>query len=266
MVKDAEKCLQAGMNDHITKPVSPERLTQALNKWLLVTNKAASPASEDTVEAHSSGYPVDLVALKHFDALQGIRRIGGKPEAYRKQLRRFRERYPDAVDRLQQLINTRGMLAGEEYCHAIKGVFGALGANALFDDATKIDKLLKERKMPEAEQFEEMLLQLQQAMNEIDGLITSSKELVAAEIMDRDELLAKLSALAILLKSDVSAAEDLLAKLRAGVAGTVMEQALVEMSASMDLFEIDDVLDQVNRLRGDVEAVEPDTRKGASNE
>ena len=31
---DRERCLEAGMNDYITKPVSPQSLAEVLDKWL----------------------------------------------------------------------------------------------------------------------------------------------------------------------------------------------------------------------------------------
>ncbi|WP_176963539.1 transporter substrate-binding domain-containing protein [Mariprofundus sp. NF] len=267
MAKDAEKCLQAGMSDHITKPVSPERLIQALSKWLPVTDKAISASADSAVDTELSDYPADLMNLSHFDAVAGIRRIGGKPQAYRKQLKRFRERYPDAVDKLQQLVNSKRMQAAEDFCHAIKGVFGALGADALFDSATEIDLLLKDGKTPELQQFEQMRMLLQQTMDEIDGLtMPASEQPLAADVMEREELLAKLAALKILLESDVGAAEDLLGKIRAGVAGTAIEQAVGEMSASMELFEIDGVLKQLERLREQVGEDEKVSRKGAGDE
>jgi CheY-like chemotaxis protein len=34
MKGDREKCLQAGMDDYIAKPVQPKELSEALERWL----------------------------------------------------------------------------------------------------------------------------------------------------------------------------------------------------------------------------------------
>jgi CheY-like chemotaxis protein len=38
MQGDRELCLEAGMNDYITKPVSPQVLEEVLEKWLSKDN------------------------------------------------------------------------------------------------------------------------------------------------------------------------------------------------------------------------------------
>ena len=34
MQGDREKCLEAGMNDYVSKPISPQALSETLDKWL----------------------------------------------------------------------------------------------------------------------------------------------------------------------------------------------------------------------------------------
>ncbi len=249
MAQDAETSRQAGMNDHISKPVVPERLMAALAKWLPAGKQAVAgkPVDAQTAPAEQ---PADLLALRSLDAAQGIHRIGGKAEAYRKQLHRFREHYSAAVDELQRLITEKGVQAGEEYCHAIKGVSGNLGANELFACLTELDGLLKQGTVPEPAQFERLRQLLQQVMAEIDGLaVPSAVAPAASAALGRDELLDKLAALASLLESDLGAAEASLAELRAGVAGGEMEQAVTEIAAKVDVFAIDEALALIKTLR-----------------
>jgi signal transduction histidine kinase/CheY-like chemotaxis protein/HPt (histidine-containing phosphotransfer) domain-containing protein len=245
MAQDAANCRQAGMDDYISKPIAPERLVAVLGKWL--------PADGRTVLAEppaADACPDDLAVLTSVDAREGIRRIGGSVEAYRRQLRRFRENYPDAAAELQRLIAEQGAMAGEAYCHSLKGVSGNLGANELFACLAEMDSVLQRGRMPEAGQFEHMRRSLRRIMTEIDVASTvTPAPVIAAATLSRDELLAKLSALAALLNSDLGAADVALTELRSGAAGTGEEAAIMEIAARMDVFAIDEAAALVAALR-----------------
>ncbi len=244
MAEDAQKCLQAGMNDYITKPVAPERLQAVLAKWLPA--ETTSPSAATNPDAVAPEIPADLLALKTVDAAQGIRRIGGKAGAYRNQLYRFRKNYSGALAELQRTIRENGVEAGEDYCHALKGVTGNLSANELFACISAVDNVLKSGMMAAPEQFERMGQLLQQTMDEIDGLATPvAAKPKATTTNDRNQLLAKLLALASLLKSDLGAADQLLAELLGDEAGMETEQDLVRIAALMDRFATDEALEQI---------------------
>ena len=247
MEQDAETSRQAGMNDHITKPVDPERLMAALAKWLPPRKQTASKPIE--AKASMTELPADLSALRSIDATQGIYRIGGKAGAYRRQLRRFRKHYA-AADELEHLVAEQGLAAGEAYCHALRGVSGSLGANELLACATELDGVLKQGKLPEAAQFERLRHLLQQVMAEIDGLAASNVASPSARAaLGRDEVLAKLAALTTLLETDLSAAELPLEELRAGVVGSEVEQAVAEIAAEVDEFAIHEALALIDSLK-----------------
>ena len=241
------------MNDHITKPVAPDRLAATLAKWLSAKggrparDKPALPLVSDPVTPR---YPAELLSMKSVDAAQGIRRIGGKPDAYRKQLLRFRENYANAIDELERLVTQKGAQAGEEYCHALKGVSGNLGANELFTAMTGMDGLLKQGKMPEKAQFEHLRELLQDMLAEIDGLKGAKPSATGtAKLLSRDELLAKLAALGMLLENDLGAADALLTELRSGSMDAEVAGTIREIAASIDVFAIEEAQKKINGLR-----------------
>ncbi|MBA3022825.1 MAG: response regulator [Gammaproteobacteria bacterium] len=250
MAQDAERSQQAGMNDHITKPVAPDRLMETLRKWLPKRHGEGSAAATAVRTPATPGYPADLLALKSVDAAQGIRRIGGKAEAYRKQLLRFREHYANAADELQRLATENGSKAAEEYCHALKGVCGNLGADELFALTTAIDGLLKQDRPPEAALFEQMREALRQLTLEIDSLkATPPATITATRQLSRDETLAKLAALAMLLENDLGVADALLTELRAGIVEADAAAFIRQIAASIDVFAIDEAQTRIQSLR-----------------
>lgn len=247
MAQDEEKSRQAGMNDHITKPVDPSRLATTLAKWLPVDCLTARSRDKNALPV--SDFPADLMALHCIDAAAGIRRIGGKVGAYLNQLRRFREHYAAAADELQRRITEQGVAAGEAYCHALKGVSGNLGANALFTCAGELDGLLKQGKRPDSTQLQQLREQVLQVMTAIDELVLSGNPPPTGDVaLTYDELLAKLAALAALLETDLGAAEQPLAELRAGAAGSEVEAAIAEIAAKMDMFAIDEARQLIKAL------------------
>ena len=252
MSQDAEKSREAGMSDHVTKPVDPERLMAVLGKWTRPP-KTGRDVPQEAVPAAMvlPEFPPELLALASLDAQQGIRRIGGKVEAYRKQLRRFREHYPDAVAELSRLAAEQGARQAEEYCHALKGVSGNLGATAFYASVSAIDVLLKQGRLPDAAQLEEMRQRLQEIMADIDSLAAAGGTVPAppSTPLSREEVLERLEQLAQALQYDLGAADPVLGELRAGASGQEIEPALREIAAKTDVFAIDEALELVSVLR-----------------
>jgi len=249
MAQDAEMSRAAGMNDHVTKPIAPDRLMAALAKWVkLPTGRAGKPA---IVAAPQGGeIPADLLALGSLEAREGIRRIGGKVEAYRKQLRRFREHYPDAIAELRRLAAEQGTQRAEEHCHALKGVTGNIGAQALYDQIAVIDGQLKQGTLPAAAALDKAEALLLAVLQEIDSLAVAPAPTIAsaAAPLAADALRALLARLSHALEYDLGAAEPLLAELRAGVAGTPLEAEVAAVAALVDVFDIDAALVQLKQL------------------
>ena len=238
MAHDAENCRAAGMNDHLTKPISPDHLIDVLAKWVQLPepSRTAPPPTAPVAE-----FPPDLLALGSLDTREGVRRIGGKVDAYRRQLRRFRENYGDAANHLQRLASGTNWRQAKDYCHLLKGIAGNIGATALYDQVTTIDAELKQEKCPDASQLDQLSRLLHHVMSDIDTLAANPERPAApaAAALDPEQLRDRLQRLSEALNYDLGRAEALLAELRAGVGDTPLAPPIAAIAALVEVFDID---------------------------
>ena len=237
MAHDAENCRAAGMNDHLTKPISPDHLMDVLAKWIHLPerrNDVSMPA------ALVADVPSDLQALGSLDTREGVRRIGGKVDAYRRQLRRFRENYADAANHLQRLTSGKNWRQAEDYCHLLKGITGNIGASALYDQVTAVDAEFKQEKCPDTAQLDQLGHLLQNVMRDIDTLAaTPTMPAAPGAALDPEQLRDRLQRLSEALNYDLGRAEALLAELRTGVGDSPLAQKIAAIAAQLEVFDID---------------------------
>ncbi len=244
MAGDADKSKAAGMNDHVTKPVDPNLLMATLHRWVRLPAHRASAGASPTPTASDpiADEPdeADLLAsLASLDTRAGIHRIGGKIDAYRRQLFRFRQHYPDAVQELEQRLTDHGIAEARAYCHALKGVTGNLGALALFNQIAAIDNQFKQDQMPDAAALEALQDRLGEVMADIDRLAAVASPPGKATLLEPRQVRELLGRLDQALAFDLGAAEPLLEQMTAGVVGTPLAAEITELGARVDLFEID---------------------------
>jgi PAS domain S-box-containing protein len=140
MIGDRERSLEAGMNDHLTKPISPQALTETLVRWMpaiprpTIEQEPKPAASGDGIPEH----------LPPFDIPAALARANGKPQLLRKMMLSFREQYEDAAGELQQQIVEGKTEEASRLAHSLKGVAGTLEAKELASSAANIEQALRE--------------------------------------------------------------------------------------------------------------------------
>ena len=257
MAQDARQSQAAGMNDHVTKPIAPDHLLSVLMRWVQVPAERQGQVPTRALDpAAAPELPADLAALTSLDAHEGVRRIGGKAEAYRRQLRRFRENHPNAVADLRALLERGEWAAADTACHVLKGVIGNIGALALYRQLVEVDALLKQGVRPDVPMFDRLAALLAQVNADIDTLTqtATTAPLAPRPALGRAEVIERLDRLAQALAHDLGEAEVPLAELRAGLRGDAEEAAIGEIAAKADVFAIDEALALVDALRERLQA------------
>ena len=120
---DREKSLQAGMNDHLSKPIDTGRLQEALAKWL-----RHDPHQEPTVD----GDRVEpAFQLEYVDVPWGLERTGGNYSLFRMLLQQFLDDHEDTVRELERLLLDNDIESARRLVHTIHGVTATIGARKL---------------------------------------------------------------------------------------------------------------------------------------
>jgi two-component system sensor histidine kinase/response regulator len=118
-------CLAAGMNDHIAKPISPQRLCDALARWLPLARVPAPPASPV-----QGALAQRLAGIEGFDPVAGLA-LAGDEEVYLGLLRRFVTEHQDGVPGLDNCLGTGQVELARRMVHTLKGSAAAIGAGML---------------------------------------------------------------------------------------------------------------------------------------
>ena len=172
MSGDKQKCLAAGMNDYITKPINPEELFHTIGKWTgAYTDKqpttpapVAAPSEEPVPHPASES----VSSMPGINIASGIERCQHNYALYRRFLSDFKARYADSSATLQALAANNDLQALADLAHKVKGVAANLGA----DPVAELAGTLQRSPELEAEQLQEALKQYEQALHTLLESIT----------------------------------------------------------------------------------------------
>jgi len=133
---DREKCLQAGMDDYLAKPVTPSALSQVLHKWLTRLDTAA-------VRSRPPSAP-DAAA---FDENMLVGRLMGDRNLARVIARCFLEDIPKQLAALKGFLGASNAQGSEQKAHSIKGAAAVVGADAMMELAYGLERAGKANDM-----------------------------------------------------------------------------------------------------------------------
>ncbi len=169
LMRDIQRTREAGMNEHLNKPIEVEKLFAALLKY--ISQKCDIVQTEETPEEKAlSGV---LSGLTCIDVDSGLSRLMGNRRLYVKLLRNFAVEYNGVQETLSQLMED-DPTSGARMVHTIKGLSAAIGAEALHKASVELDQAHDPELIPEF-------------CLELDRVITQIKTLPEAEdLEDKD--------------------------------------------------------------------------------
>ena len=147
--EDRERCLAAGLNDHVAKPVNPKVLFATLARWLPQPAAAktvaepsppsAAAAAPDAPETAEAG----LASIPGLDIEFGLRAVNGRVASYHRLLSKFAENYSNDFKRIRQALSAGNSNEARRLAHSLKGAAGTLGVLAVQQSAADLEMAIK---------------------------------------------------------------------------------------------------------------------------
>ena len=144
MPQDKERCFNVGMNDFVAKPIEPEQLFGVLLKWIPAQRADLSQSAVWVADDASLSQAEFSLQIEGVDTEAGLCRMLGKEKNYRKLLQAFCQAHGNFGQVLSAAIEDGRWSEAQREVHGIKGLAGQIGANDLQNEATQLEKLLKE--------------------------------------------------------------------------------------------------------------------------
>ncbi|TCI05506.1 response regulator [Corallincola luteus] len=271
MAGDKEKVLDAGMNDHVAKPVDIDELFSTMAKWITPQVRPQYDGSTMTgdKEEGQEGYlqdsdqqqsdvqsedaADDVESNRQLDPQQGLRYAMGKPSMYVKLLGRFIELYgDDFTAQYRECLDLEPERAAAiRLAHSLKGNAGNIGASQLRILAEKL-----EHETTAGEATEQSLAQAQQVLSvvltEIDQYLLEHKQsgLQGEQPENCEQILDLLRKVEAKAENFDIEAGEYLPELAPLLKSAGMDAQLNQLRKGIEEYDFDVVADVISELRG----------------
>jgi len=249
MASDREKCLKAGMNDHLAKPIDPDKLFDALLRWIPARTAAPNVVPAPVVTEQRP--PADSASLEipGIDTQTALKRIGGNRQRYVSLLRRFADSQVGAVGEIRAALNAQDTATAQRIAHSLKGAAGNLGANALATAAGSAEVAIKTQS-----KVEPALVEMERTLFAAVGAI--QKTLPSAEKVesrmsgngDPSVVLQPLSRLQKLLEADDSEAAEFMLEAQGSFAAVLSGTEIETLTRMVSDFDYESALHAVSGI------------------
>jgi PAS domain S-box-containing protein len=208
-IEERQRCLEAGMEDHLSKPIEPALMFTTLSRF-------QRPGAADTTPAATGSPTANMPVVPGLDTATGLMRVAGNTKLYVRVLRQFAERQARVARQIEEALGAGDVASAQRLAHTLKGLAGSIGASRLQSPATNVETLLRERAdrhridvaiaalREELEPFAAMLLQA------LDATVPPAPSVSTLLVTDRERSRAAALTLAKLLADSDAEAVDFL--------------------------------------------------------
>lgn len=234
MAGDREKVLDAGMNDHIAKPINVYEMFHTMAQWIKPSKPVTAPdavVEEDELE---------IPPLDGIDTEDGLARAQGSGSFYMKLLRRVGDGYRTFVDDFSTAIEAEAWEEAQRMAHSLKGVAGNIGAMDLQAACKALEMEARAHQITPAA-LGNVDTELKRVLASIEGLGVAEIPVnpAPAEAVDRAHLTQVLAQLSAMIEEFNTDALGLLESETAMLSAVAQRETLKQFGKALEAYDFD---------------------------
>ena len=202
---DDQVSLQAGMNDHLIKPIDPQLIWKALHRWCRA--EQSKPTKPTADHSHKASEGLLTEPLPGLDIVEGIKRVGSQA-LYLTILTTFKQAFTDTSTQVATMLRQEDWSALRHLAHALKGSCANIGAMGASYSAAVLEQALVNKDIAQVAQLAEQVnIRLSELLRSIEQVLALQEMQTNAATesqvtIDPDRLRHDIMALVPLLESD----------------------------------------------------------------
>ncbi len=251
LVEERQRCLDAGMNDHVSKPIDPGSLFSTLMRWAQLGPKQAvePPASFTSVKTSDE---VVLPEIAGINLADGLKRVAGNRRLYRDLLGQFAARHGAAAAQISTALKSGDLSLAERIAHTVKGAAGNIGITEVQSLAQKLEETLRDGEGKASGLLAEFASLMGTQVHAIEralcGSAMAQPEKVRTLPFNEEVAAEAIARLRTLLEARDGEAIESFRSLQDAVAGAVEKTQLDGLSASISNFDFDSALVNLDEI------------------
>ncbi|MCP5157809.1 MAG: response regulator [Gammaproteobacteria bacterium] len=261
---ERERCLAAGMNDYLAKPIDVPVLFQTLRQWVKDTpvipeQQIKNPGLDVGIKTPPDAIAGSLLpnTAPGLDVAVSLRRLGGNETLYRRLLARFPEQYHDVLAEIRSALVAGDREQAIHRAHAMAGVAGNLAAMSLEQAMRRLERALIEHTGDIPSLLDEAEARLHEVLAGIDQLdletgVTNktggSDDAQTRQALDRESWAQQVAALAKLLAARDLRAKDQFAEVMRQMTDPSARQQLHPVGQQIERLHFADALRTLNEV------------------
>jgi len=258
LVEERQRCIEAGMNDHVSKPIDPDALFVTLARW---THPA--PSNGAKAAGHAPPPSAEIPEIDGVDTASGLKRVADNRQLYRSLLGQFAEKQADAGDRMLNALQKGDIKLAEQIAHTVKGVSGNLGITKVQFSAARVERAFREKDTAVPTILSDFDTLLRQQVHTIADALHQTEPVSdgagAAGTFNPEAAAAATARLRNLLKESDAEAEDAFAELRTALGSEGKPESLNALAASIRDFDFDGALAKLDQITAETHITEGQT-------
>ncbi|MHB8125245.1 MAG: PAS domain-containing hybrid sensor histidine kinase/response regulator [Desulfitobacteriaceae bacterium] len=238
-----EECLEAGMNDYVSKPINPDQLFSVLSRWLKHHGGATGFQAKEQTQANGLDFESSLPKrLPGIDLEAGLKRLNRNETLYKKLLLDFPEKYTSFTEEIRKALHEEDIDTAERLAHTLKGVAGNLSIMRVYNLAQGLEETIADKSKTE---IDKLLVELARELQLVTQSLKQLNPIEKKELTDIEppinmvEIRAILLELTSLLHEDNLDASLCLETLKKRLGKSMFQNEIQEVDAHIRNYDFD---------------------------